>query len=265
MGPLDRCLPLALQYTRCGAYSAGMNAVSGSLERRRHRTGWLLACVLAASSPAGADVAIHGRFYGFPAVDPGTSIDLQVAGSEQDIARARGGDAGTIETTRIGLSWYEAIAPNTRLGFTLGRQGVTLDDGPTTDSDLYGYFGALRLDSAWPVGDAGPWIEVRAELGYAEADADSADDRTELDWWHASLRPAIHFPLGDRVQLWTGIDAEWIDGREQSAGDSFDFEQDGTLGGFVGIGVRTDPGGRVYLQAEGGPSRGVQVVFERRY
>ncbi|GEM_PF-1153901 len=248
-----------------------MNAISGG------RTGpapWRLGCIalllLVFSTLAAADVYVRGRIGGTVGGDPqpGLGIDLHVERTDLDVRYDDGSAGDRLEIGRIGISLFESPAPGVRLGISIGRLGISQSGRPATAGlDPSGYFVGFDGLGRWAL-TRRLSLELGGRVAYAEADDSSGDDRVDLDWWSATLRPAAAVTLGERVELRAGLRAQWLDGDERVTGatrSTTGFREDRVTGGFVGIGLLTGNGGRIHLRADSGAARGLHLLFERSY
>ncbi len=234
------------------------------------RLGCIGLCLLTASTLASADVAVRGRIGGTVGGDarPGLGINLHIARTDLAVRYDDGSGGDRLEVGRIGIALFESPAPGVRLGVSIGRLGISQSGRSTTAGlDPTGYFVGFDALGRWGVTERLS-LELGGRVGYADASDSGGDDKVDLDWWSATLRPAAAITLGERVELRAGLRAQWLDGDERVTGttrSTVGFREDRVTGGFVGIGLLTGDGGRVHLRADTGAARGLHLVFERNY
>lgn len=224
-----------------------------------------LACLAAVPAPAETRVSARGALDLGP--QAGEGFNLHVERRDIDVVYDDGTGGDRLEVGRIGIGWSETLLPGLHLGIEGGRQELQQNGrSATAGRELTGYYGALTADTAWPLAEAA-WLEVGARLAYSEVD-DGGTTTVDIDWWSASLRPALGLRLGDAVALRAGVRAYWLDGDERvsdAGGGTTGLGEADVGGAFVGLDVYTGNGGRVGVRADGGAVRALRVVFERRY
>lgn len=260
-----------MKYTRRGAYSARMNAISGGrIVPAPWRLGCIGLCLLSVSTLAAAEVTVRGRIGTTVGGDarPGLGINLHIERTELAVQYDDGSAGDRLEVGRIGIALFESPAPGVRLGISIGRLGISQSGRPATAGlDPSGHFVGFDALGRWGL-TRRLSLELGGRVGYAEASDSGSGDTVDLDWWSAALRPAVTITLADRVELGIGLRARWLDGVERINGNTrstVGFREDRVSGGFVGMGLLTGNGGRVHLRADTGAARGLHLVFERRY
>lgn len=240
----------------------------GSVRLRPHRLCTLLVFLGGlAAAPAAADTSVRARGTLALVPEPGQGFNLYVERRDLDVDYVDASPGDRLEVGRIGIGWYESPVHGVRLGLTGGRQKLQQSDrSATAGRELTGYFAGLNAASGWSIGEH-LLVEIRGSLEYSEVE-DGGMPRVDLDWWSASLRPAVGVQLGDAVTLRAGTRAFWLEGDERVSGanaSTTEFREAEVGGAFAGLDLHTGREGRVGLRVDAGPVRAVRVVFERRY
>lgn len=215
---------------------------------------------------AGTRVQARGALALDPA--PGLGFNLHVERQDVDVAYDDGSGGDRLEVGRIGIAWFERPMRGLRLGLEGGWQEIQQSGRAVTGGlELRGYYAAFEAGAGWPLGRR-LRLELVGRLGYAEVD-DGTAPNVEIDWWSATVRPAVAVRLHRAVTLRAGARAHWLDGDERVSGAggarTTGLAEDAVAGGFVDVTYHTGDGGRVGLRADAGPVRGFRLVFERRY
>lgn len=219
---------------------------------------------------ATAGVSVHGRIGGTIGGErqSGLGVNLHIERTDLDVRYDDDSGGDRLEVGRIGLAFSESVAPGIRLGASIGAQRIDQTGRSTTAGlDPDGYYATFDARGRWGLSQRVN-LELGGRLAYAEASDSVEDGKVELDWWSATLRPAVAVTLAERLELRAGVRAQWLDGHERVTGPTtatVGFQEDAVTGGFVGAGLLTGNGGRIHLRADTGPARGVRLVFERLY
>ncbi len=194
----------------------------------------------------------------------GLNVGLEFGQNKTDFNYS--GDIRETRLTRLGVIWFEPLAPSILGGVELGYLEYTQYSNPIAAGQTgSGEYIGLNLSFLMVTN---PHFELLTRLTYRYNDVRHKIDEqvVDLDWHEGRIGLHGKLKFNDSVAMSLGASAHAIDGREATSGpitQAQPFKANEAISGHFGLQLGLDHAGTIGIEIDIGALEGGRLIFQR--